>query len=163
MLLRAMNSSDWPAVARIYREGIATGHATFNTDAPTWEEWDRGHLAHSRLVAVGGDEVLGWAALIAVSDRCVYAGVAEESVYVGAGTRGRGVGRALLEGLIAAAEAQGIWTLQAGIFPENVASVELHEKLGFRLVGRRERLGRMASGEWRDVLLLERRSMKVGV
>jgi phosphinothricin acetyltransferase len=158
-----MTSSDWPSVAKIYREGIATGHATFSTDAPSWESWDAAHLGHSRLVAVEGGEVLGWAALIAVSDRCVYAGVAEESVYVGAAARGRGVGRALLEGLIAASEAQGIWTLQAGIFPENAASVVLHEKLGFRLVGRRERLGQMASGEWRDVLLFERRSTKIGV
>jgi phosphinothricin acetyltransferase len=158
-----MTPSDWPSVAGIYREGIATGHATFNTDAPTWEEWDAGHLAHSRLVAAEGEEVLGWAALIPVSDRCVYAGVVEESVYVGARARGRGVGRALLEGLIAASEERGIWTLQAGIFPENIASIVLHEKLGFRLVGRRERLGRMASGEWRDVLLLERRSTKIGV
>jgi phosphinothricin acetyltransferase len=162
MLLRAMTPADWPAVAEIYREGIATGHATFNTDAPTWEEWDPGHLVHSRLVALDREGVLGWAALIPVSDRCVYAGVAEESVYVAERARGRGVGRALLEGLISASEGQGIWTLQAGIFPENTASVALHEKLGFRLVGRRERLGRMATGQWRDVLLLERRSTKIG-
>jgi len=158
-----MTPDDWPDVARIYREGIATGHSTFNTDAPSWEEWNAGHLAHCRLVAEERGEVLGWAALIAVSDRCVYAGVAEESVYVGERARGKGVGRALLEGLIAASEARGIWTLQAGIFPENTVSVELHEKLGFRLVGRRERLGRMASGRWRDVLLLERRSSTIGV
>jgi len=158
-----MTPDDYPAVARIYREGIATGQSTFNTDAPSWEEWDAGHLAHCRLVAEAGGEVLGWAALIAVSDRCVYAGVAEESVYVGEAARGRGVGRALLAGLIAASEAHGIWTLQAGIFPENAVSVELHEKLGFRVVGRRERLGRMASGRWRDVLLLERRSRTIGV
>jgi len=162
-VLRPMTAADYPAVARIYREGIATGHATFNTEAPAWEAWDAGHLQHSRLVAVDGDEVLGWAALIAVSDRCVYAGVAEESVYVGARAQGRGVGRTLLEGLIAASEAQGIWTLQAGIFPENTASIVLHERLGFRLVGRRERLGQMAGGQWRDVLLLERRSATIGV
>jgi L-amino acid N-acyltransferase YncA len=161
--IRAMVSTDWDAVARIYREGIATGHATFNTDAPAWEAWDAGHLPHSRLVAEDHEGILGWAALIPVSDRCVYAGVAEESVYVGERARGRGVGRALLEGLIAASEGQGIWTLQAGIFPENTASVALHEKLGFRLVGRRERLGQMANGQWRDVLLLERRSPTVGV
>jgi len=129
-----MTPDDWPDVARIYREGIATGHSTFNTDAPSWEEWNAAHLAHCRLVAEEGGEVLGWAALIAVSDRCVYAGVAEESVYVGERARGRGVGRALLAGLIAASEAHGIWTLQAGIFPENTVSVELHEKLGFRLL-----------------------------
>ena len=109
-------------------------------------------------MAVDGGEVLGWAAMIPVSDRCVYAGVAEESVYVSARARGRGVGRLLLEGLIAASEGQGVWTLQAGIFPENTASIALHERLGFRLVGRRERLGKMASGQWRDVLMLERRS-----
>jgi L-amino acid N-acyltransferase YncA len=160
--LRAMTPADWPAVAEIYREGIATGHATFNTDAPTWEAWDKGHLAACRLVAVEGGDVLGWAALIPVSDRCVYAGVAEESVYVAATARGKGVGKALLAGLIAASEAEGIWTLQAGIFPENAASVALHERLGFRVVGRRERLGRMAGGPWRDVLLLERRSGTVG-
>ena len=157
-----MAASDWPAVAGIYREGIATGHATFNTEAPSWEEWDRAHLAACRLVAVDGLEVLGWAAMIPVSDRCVYAGVAEESVYVSARARGRGVGRLLLEGLIAASEGQGVWTLQAGIFPENTASMALHERLGFRLVGRRERLGKMASGQWRDVLMLERRSPTVG-
>lgn len=157
-----MESADWPAVADIYREGIATGHATFNTEAPSWEEWDRSHLAACRLVAVDGHEVLGWAAMIPVSDRCVYSGVAEESVYVSARARGRGVGRLLLEGLIAASEGQGIWTLQAGIFPENTPSIALHERLGFRLVGRRERLGKMASGQWRDVLMLERRSPTIG-
>ena len=161
MTLRILTPADWPAVAEIYREGIATGHATFNTDAPSWESWDKGHLAACRLVAVDGAEVLGWAALIPVSDRCVYAGVAEESVYVAARARGRGVGKALLQGLIAASEAEGIWTLQAGIFPENTASVALHERLGFRVVGRRERLGQMA-GRWRDVLLLERRSAVAG-
>ncbi|HQR17099.1 MAG TPA: N-acetyltransferase family protein [Gemmatimonadales bacterium] len=162
MKLRPMEPADWPAVAEIYREGIATGHATFNTEAPSWEEWDRSHLAACRLVAVDGGEVLGWAAMIPVSDRCVYAGVAEESVYVSARARGKGVGRLLLEGLIAASEDQGIWTLQAGIFPENTASIALHERLGFRLVGRRERLGKTAAGQWRDVLMLERRSDRVG-
>lgn len=162
MRLRPMEPTDWPSVADIYREGIATGHATFNTEAPSWEEWDRSHLAACRLVAVDGSEVLGWAAMIPVSDRCVYAGVAEESVYVSERARGRGVGRLLLEGLIAASEGHGIWTLQAGIFPENTASIALHERLGFRLVGRRERLGKMASGQWRDVLMLERRSAKTG-
>lgn len=162
MRLRPMEPTDWPFVADIYREGIATGHATFNTEAPSWEEWDRSHLAACRLVAVDGSEVLGWAAMIPVSDRCVYAGVAEESVYVSERARGRGVGRLLLEGLIAASEGHGIWTLQAGIFPENTASIALHERLGFRLVGRRERLGKMASGQWRDVLMLERRSAKTG-
>ncbi len=156
-----MTPADYPAVAEIYREGIATGHATFNTEAPSWEAWDKGHLAHCRLVAVDREQLRGWAALSAVSDRCVYGGVAEVQVYVGAAARGRGVGRALLEGLSAAAEGQGIWTLQAGIFPENTASIALHERAGYRLVGRRERLGQM-NGWWRDVLLFERRSAVVG-
>jgi phosphinothricin acetyltransferase len=160
-LLRALSPSDYPAVARIYREGIATGHATFNTEAPSWEAWDKGHLAHSRLVAVEEEEVVGWTALSAVSDRCVYGGVAEVQVYVAKAARGKGVGLALLEGLTAASEAQGIWTLQAGLFPENTASVALHERAGYRLVGRRERLGQV-NGWWRDVLLFERRSTTVG-
>lgn len=156
-----MTPEDYPAVAAIYREGIATGNATFNTEAPGWEAWDRGHLAHSRLVAVDGNRVVGWAALSSVSDRCVYGGVAEVQVYVGASARGKGVGLALLEALSAESERHGIWTLQAGIFPENTASVALHERAGYRLVGRRERLGQM-NGWWRDVLLLERRSPVVG-
>jgi L-amino acid N-acyltransferase YncA len=157
-----MTAADYPAVAEIYREGIATGHATFNTDAPSWEQWDTGHLTHCRLVAVDGERVLGWAALSGVSDRCVYGGVAEVQVYVAAAARGKGVGLTLLEALAAASEAHGVWTLQAGIFPENTASVTLHERAGFRLVGRRERLGQM-KGWWRDVLLFERRSSTVGI
>jgi len=161
MEIRAMRRDDWAAVAEIYREGIETGHATFSTDVPSWEAWDEEHLADCRLVAVEGDAILGWASLSAVSDRCVYGGVAEVSVYVRGGAQGRGVGRALLAGLIEASEAAGIWSLSAGIFPENAASVALHERLGFRLVGRRERLGQM-NGWWRDVLLYERRSSTVG-
>jgi L-amino acid N-acyltransferase YncA len=158
-----MTLEDYPAVAAIYREGIATGHATFATEAPTWEAWDAGHLGACRLVAEdAAGEVLGWAALSPVSDRCVYAGVAELQVYVGSSARRRGVGRALLEGLVAASETEGIWTLEAGIFPENTASIALHERAGFRLVGRRERLGQMG-GWWRDVLQFERRSARVGV
>jgi len=156
-----MTPADYPAVAAIYREGIATGHATFNTDAPTWEAWDRGHLAHSRLVASAEGAVAGWAALSSVSDRCVYGGVAEVQVYVAAAGRGQGIGLALLHALSAESERQGIWTLQAGIFPENRGSVALHERAGYRLVGRRERLGQM-NGWWRDVLLYERRSDTVG-
>lgn len=162
MNLRPMVSTDYPAVASIYREGIATGNATFNTDAPSWEAWDKGHLAACRLVAEEEGRLLGWTALSPVSDRCVYGGVAELQVYVSASARGKGVGLALLQGLIAAADAHGIWTLQAGVFPENAASVTLHERAGFRLVGRRERLGQM-KGVWRDVLLFERRSSKTGV
>lgn len=157
-----MTAADWAAVRVIYEEGIATRKATFETDAPEWEEWDRKHLVTARLVARSGGEVAGWAALSPVSDRCVYGGVAEVSVYVGASHTGKGVGSGLLEALIAASEAAGIWTLQAGIFPQNEASIAVHKRLGFRLVGIRERLGRI-DGQWRDVALLERRSTVVGV
>lgn len=158
-----MKAEDWEEVRSIYLEGIATGHATFETGAPDWEKWDAGHLPKMRLVARdGAGEMLGWAALSPVSDRCVYGGVAEVSVYVGARGRGRGVGRALLDALIEASERNGIWTLQAGVFPENTASVKLHLSCGFREVGRRERIGKM-HGVWRDTLLLERRSRSVGV
>jgi phosphinothricin acetyltransferase len=151
----------WPQVRAIYLEGIATGDATFETGAPDWDAWNEGHLKHSRVVALRESTVLGWAALSGVSDRCVYGGVAEVSVYVGASHRGQGVGRRLLEALVAESEKNGIWTLQAGIFPENTGSVAIHERCGFRQVGRREKLGKM-NGRWRDVLLLERRSPVVG-
>jgi phosphinothricin acetyltransferase len=152
----------WPEVRAVYEEGLATGDATFETEAPEWEHWDATHLRACRLVALAeGTRVAGWAALSPVSARKVYAGVAEVSVYVGAAFRGRGVGRALLETLVRESESEGIWTLQAGIFPENVASVELHRSCGFRLVGRRERVGRL-QGRWRDTVLLERRSQIAG-
>lgn len=152
-----LTPADWPAVRAIYLEGIATGQATFETAAPEWSQWDASHRADCRLIAREGDQVLGWAALSPVSGRCVYGGVAEVSVYVAAEARGRGVGTALLRALVEASEAAGIWTLQAGIFPENEASVALHQSRGFRVVGRRERLGQLHD-VWRDVLLLERRS-----
>lgn len=153
----------WPAVRAVYEEGLATGDATFETEAPGWESWDATHLRACRLVALAeGGRVAGWAALSPVSARKVYGGVAEVSVYVGAGFRGRGVGRALLEALVRESESEGIWTLQAGIFPENVASVELHKSCGFREVGRRERVGKL-EGRWRDTVLLERRSRTAGV
>jgi phosphinothricin acetyltransferase len=155
--IATLGAGDWPAVRAIFAEGIATGDATFETQAPAWAEWDASHLADHRLVARLGGEVVGWAALSPVSDRCCYAGVAEDSVYVAARARGRGVGTALLAGLVERSERAGIWTLQAGIFPENAASVALHQRCGFRVVGVRERLGRL-DGAWRDVLLLERRS-----
>ena len=158
----AMRPDDWPAVKRIYEEGIATGQATLETSAPDWSEWDAGHLAVCRLVARAGDDVVGWAALSPVSSRCVYAGVAEVSIYVAENARGQGVGKRLLTALIEASEAEGFWTLQAGVFPENAASIRLHLSCGFRIVGRRERIGQL-HGQWRDVVLLERRSQVVGV
>lgn len=157
-----MTPSDWPAISAIYREGIEDGQATFETAVPTREAWDDAHLAHSRLVAEDGGAVVGWAALSPVSRRLVYAGVAEASVYVGRVARGRGLGRALLEALIAASEENGIWTLQASIFPENAASVRLCERRGFRVIGRRERVAQQR-GVWRDTLILERRSDRIGV
>jgi L-amino acid N-acyltransferase YncA len=156
-VVRPLTAADWPAVRAIYEEGIATGDATFETAAPSWAAWDRAHLAGHRLVAAVGGRVVGWAALAPVSERCAYAGVAEASVYVAAQATGRGVGRALLEGLVGGADAAGIWTVQAGIFPENTASLALHRRCGFRTVGVRERLGKL-DGRWRDVVLLERRS-----
>jgi phosphinothricin acetyltransferase len=159
--MRPMKEADGEAVLRIYAQGIATGDATFEAAAPPWEEWDRTHLPHSRIVAEMDSLVVGWAALSPVSDRCVYGGVAEVSVYVASGARGKGIGLALLDALVRSSEAEGIWTLQAGLFPENVASVRIHERVGFRAVGVRERLGQLA-GVWRDVLLMERRSQVQG-
>ena len=162
MHLLPLTALHWPAARAIYAEGMATGTATFTTELPTWEAWDSGHLPTCRLVAT--DEtgiVLGWVALSPVSGRCVYAGVAEVSVYVAAAARGRGVGLELMRALVAESEQNGLWTLQAGIFPENAASLRLHEAVGFRQVGRRERIGQLR-GVWHDTLLLERRSAVVG-
>lgn len=161
-LVRDLRPDDWRDVRRIYEEGIATGDATFEAEPPSWEAFDAGRLRVPRLVAQDPNgAVLGWAVLSPVSSRCVYGGVAEVSVYVAAAARGRGVGSELLGALVAGAEAEGLWTLQAGIFPENEATLALHRKHGFREVGRRERIGRM-DGRWRDTLLLERRSAVVG-
>ena len=161
--IAAMTPSDWEDVRRIYAEGIATGNATFATELPSWESWDASHRKDCRLVARDGSSlrVVGWAALSRVSDRCVYGGVAEVSVYVADSARGRGVGRALLSELVRTSEEAGLWTLQAGIFPENAASIALHHGCGFRTVGIREKLGKLGD-VWREVALLERRSPRVG-
>jgi L-amino acid N-acyltransferase YncA len=161
-VIDSLRPQDWEFVRAIYLEGVATGQATFETEAPDWERWDAGHLPQCRFVARSGDGVLGWAALSPVSRRKVYAGVAEVSVYVAASARGRGVGGALMRALIEASERHGVWTLQSSIFPENHASVALHLKHGFREVGRRERIAQH-HGVWRDTVVLERRSRAVGV
>ncbi len=161
VVIDSLNNDDWAIVKAIYLEGIATGNATFETEAPDWETWDRNHLSFARLAARSGDDIVGWAALSSVSSRQVYAGVAEVSVYVAASARSMGVGRSLLVALIEEAERNGIWTLQAGVFPENTVSITLHKSCGFRAVGRRERIG-MLRGVWRDVILLERRSLTIG-
>jgi phosphinothricin acetyltransferase len=157
--IQNLKKRHWPVVRRIYQEGIDTGNATFQQVSPAWEEWDTGHDKNCRLVALVKDEVVGWAALSPVSQRCVYAGVCEVSVYVANEARGKGVGKLLLQKLIEESEEKGIWTLQAGIFPENTGSLLLHKKLGFREIGFREKIGQM-NGVWRDVLLLEKRSPK---
>ncbi|WP_436488694.1 N-acetyltransferase family protein [Chitinophaga sp. ARDCPP14] len=162
MTILPMTATHGPQVLAIYEAGISTGNATFQTAAPSWEEWDQSHLKNCRLVATEDNRILGWAALTPVSSRCVYAGVAEVSVYVAPDARGKGIGKALLQTLIEQSEENKLWTLQAGIFPENTGSIKIHEACGFRIVGRRERIGKMGD-TWRDTLLLERRSKKVGV
>jgi len=163
MNIQPLLEAHWPAVKAIYEQGIATGNATFETQAPAWEAWDKAHLGHSRLVAVDeANTVLGWAALSPVSSRCVYGGVAEISVYIAAEARGQGVGRQLLQALIADSEAHGIWTLQAGTFEENKASIGLHTQAGFRVIGHRERIGQH-HGVWRNTVQMERRSPTVAV
>lgn len=163
-----MTSADWPAVERIYGEGIDDGSATFETAPPTWQSFDAGRLEVARLVAVdGGDAVLGWAAVSPVSTREVYRGVVEHSVYVARAARGAGIGRDLLSALIAETEAAGVWMIQASVFPENAASLRLHEVQGFRKVGSRERIARSDrgpfAGQWRDTILIERRSAVAGI
>lgn len=163
IVIEPLRPEHWDEVRRIHREGIETGKATFETDtAPSWHEWSQGHLGFGRIVAVRDGVVVGWAALTAVSDRCVYAGVAEVSIYIAGDARGRGIGSMLMHALIEESERNGIWTLQAGIFADNEHSIGLHEKCGFRIVGRRERLGKLR-GVWKDVLMLERRSERVGM
>jgi len=160
VIIDQMRASDWELVRAIYLEGIRSGHSTFETEAPSWEKWDEGHLEFARLVMRDGETILGWAALSPVSKRHVYRGVAEVTVYVSESAQGQGIGRALLEALIDESEKNGIWTLQASIFPENTASVQLHLRCGFREVGRRERIA-MLNGVWRDTLLFERRSRTI--
>ncbi|MGI9067531.1 MAG: GNAT family N-acetyltransferase [Pyrinomonadaceae bacterium] len=159
--ISTLTANDWEFVNSIYLEGIGTAQATFETRAPTWAEWNSNHLTAPRLVATSEEQIVGWAALTPVSSRAVYAGVAEVSVYVANDRRGKGVGRALLETLVVESEKNAFWTLQASIFPENVASLALHKSCGFREVGRRERIGKM-NGVWRDTILMERRSKLIG-
>ena len=162
IVIEKMKDQDWPAIKSIYEEGIATGDATFEVDAPDWEQWDKSHLRDCRLVAKSGGEIIGWFALSPISDRCVYEGVAEGSLYVKSSARGQGVGKVLLKAAIEESERIGIWTLQSGTFPENTASIAMQKACGFREVGIREKIGCM-NGKWRDVILMERRSKSVGI
>jgi len=149
-------------IADIYLQGIATGNATFQTTAPNWEDWDKSHLQHSRIGGFINNKMIGWAALSPVSSRCVYAGVAEVSVYIATTFQGKGLGYKLLDKLVLDSEQHGLWTLQSGIFPENLGSIKLHEKCGFRIIGYREKIGEM-KGIWRDNIIMERRSKIVGI
>ena len=166
-IIDKMVADDWEQIRSIYLEGISTGDATFEEGAPSWEEWDSSHIHECRLAARKGNDVLGWAALSPASNRCAYSGVAEVSLYIGSNYQGQGIGGQLLTSLIDESEKIGIWTLQAGIFPENTNSINLHKRCGFREVGRREKLGKMSygslKGTWRDVVLIERRSKSVGI
>ena len=159
--IEPMTPDDWPAVRRIYEEGMAGGDATFETKAPGWAEFDGAHRPDCRLVARLGGEVVGWVALVPYSHRSAYSGVAWESVYVAQAARGRGIGRALLEAVVVASEQAGIWTMMAGVLAENAVSLALHEAVGFRKIGVQSRIGRDSRGRWRDVVLLERRSASV--
>ncbi|HEV8511712.1 MAG TPA: GNAT family N-acetyltransferase [Cyclobacteriaceae bacterium] len=163
MKIVRLEASHYQEVKEIYEHGIATGNATFQTEAPSWEEWDKSHLPNCRLVALDENKkVIGWAALTPVSGRCVYAGVAEVSVYIHLHHQGKGIGKVILEELIRQSEEHNLWTVQAGIFPENKASLRLHEQLGFRKIGYREKIGKMKN-VWRDTIQLERRSKRVGI
>lgn len=157
-----MNEQDWPEVAQIYRQGIETGRATFQSEIPEYKAWNAEHLPVCRFVAEADGKVTGWAALSGVSSRCVYRGVAEVSIYIAEEARGNGVGQKLLSYLIAESEKAGIWMLQSGIMEDNTASLRLHEKCGFRKVGYREKIGRDCKGQWRSTVLMERRSSTVG-
>ena len=159
---RPMTAEDWTSVAEIYKQGIETGNATFQQEIPTWDDWNNGHIKSCRIIAEINNEIVGWAALIAVSGRCVYAGVTEVSVYIANKYRGQKIGTKLLDKLIIESENEKLWTLQAGIFPENFTSLKIHEELGFRKIGHREKIGKM-NGIWRDTVLLERRSKLIGI
>lgn len=161
MKIRPMTTADWTQVAQIYSEGIATGFATFEKQVPSFDSWDKAHIPSCRLVAVKESVVLGWAALSAVSGRCVYGGVAEVSIYIGKNHWGKGIGKTLLNNLVKESEKEGFWTLQSGIFPENESSIRIHLACGFRKIGYRERIGKL-DGVWKDNLIFERRSQKVG-
>ena len=161
LIIAPMTPEDWPEVRRIYAEGIATGNATFETETPTWDTWDRNHLSACRLTARVGDAVVAWVAISPVSARPCYAGVVEHSVYVAEAMRGRGVGKALLAELVRVSEASGYWTLQSSVFPENQASLAIHLACGFRILGRRKRVA-MLNGTWRDTVVVERRSTVAG-
>lgn len=155
--IRAFSPNDWPEVEKIYLDGISTKNATFETSSPGWAKWDESHLVHSRWVAEANQDVAGWVALSPVSDRCVYGGVAEVSVYIASNYRGQGIGKVLLEKVIESSEENGIWTLNAATFPENEASIQLHVRCGFRKIGIRERIGQL-DNVWRDTVIMERRS-----
>lgn len=162
IIIRTMLPADWEFVADIYKEGIATGIATFETCAPSYEAWDAAHMKNCRFVAESNGKVIGWVALSPVSNRCVYGGVAEISVYVAGNSRGKGLGKLLLEHVIIASEKEGNWTLQSGVFPTNYGSIKVHEASGFRMIGKRERIGKL-HGKWVDNVLFERRSKIVGI
>lgn len=158
VMIRSMVAEDWPDVSRIYQAGMDTNLATFQTDCPSYEEWDTSHIAECRFVAELNGNVVGWAALSPVSSRCVYAGVAEVSVYIDSNAQGMGIGAALMDELSRASEQEGYWTLQSGIFDNNAASLRLHEKCGYRMVGYRDKIGKDRTGTWRNTVLMERRN-----
>jgi phosphinothricin acetyltransferase len=161
--IKEMKSEDWEDVARIYMEGINTGKATFQSEIPSFEEWDKGHMKICRLVAGDGTNIWGWAALSPTSSRCVYKGVAEVSIYIGEAYRNKGIGKGLLSNLVKLSEENGIWTLQSGIIRKNEASITLHKSCGFRELGIREKIAKMSDGIWHDVVLMERRSKIAGI
>lgn len=162
-IIDEMTQNDWEQVSNIYLEGIQTGKATFQSEIPSWENWNKSHISSCRLVARSGNEVLGWTALSATSSRCVYAGVAEVSIYIGQKYREHGIGKMLLESLVNLSEKNGFWTLQSGIIRKNSSSIALHKKCGFREIGIREKVAKMNNGEWHDVVLMERRSKVIGI